>query len=187
MLPFFTISREIRNQGTWDQAHCCFLIFSYIPILFLEKNRFYENLEISWAIDFAVFAFWLHITILDSPANSVRTQSHTCGINLFLKLAIIKSDALHKHMTTIMLFIFSIVMIWKQMQQKSAPCGKRDENEVELVIIAIANIKVMHHTNIGITGTIRRNLQRTTISYKHIQLHMEKNSFFKIRTLDHLL
>ncbi|KRX12696.1 hypothetical protein T07_3817, partial [Trichinella nelsoni] len=90
-------------------------------------------------------------------------------------------------MTTIMLFIFSIVMIWKQMQQKSAPCGKRDENEVELVIIAIANIKVMHHTNIGITGTIRRNLQRTTISYKHIQLHMEKNSFFKIRTLDHLL
>ncbi|KRY24302.1 hypothetical protein T01_10239, partial [Trichinella spiralis] len=49
-----------------------------------------------------------------------------------------------------------------------------DENEVELVIIAIANIKVMHHTNIGITGTIRRNLQRTTISYKHIQLHMEK-------------
>ncbi|XP_003367100.1 conserved hypothetical protein [Trichinella spiralis] len=32
----------------------------------------------------------------------------------------------------------------------------------------------MHHTNVGITGTIRRNLQRTTISYKHIQLHMEK-------------
>ncbi|KRX67266.1 hypothetical protein T09_2349 [Trichinella sp. T9] len=35
---FFTISREIHNRGTWDQAHCCFLIFSYIPILFLEKN-----------------------------------------------------------------------------------------------------------------------------------------------------
>ncbi|XP_003371589.1 hypothetical protein Tsp_05252 [Trichinella spiralis] len=34
----FTISREIRKQGTWDQAHCCFLIFPYILILFLEKN-----------------------------------------------------------------------------------------------------------------------------------------------------
>ncbi|KRX79768.1 hypothetical protein T06_13338 [Trichinella sp. T6] len=58
-----------------------------------------------------------------------------------------------------------------------------DENEVELVVIAIANIKVMHHTNVGISGTIRRNLQRTTISYKHIQLHMEKNSFFKLALL----
>ncbi|XP_003371779.1 hypothetical protein Tsp_05435, partial [Trichinella spiralis] len=56
---FFTISREIRSRGTWDQAHCCFLIFSYILILFLEKNRFCENFEISWAIDFAVFAFWM--------------------------------------------------------------------------------------------------------------------------------
>ncbi|KRY26563.1 hypothetical protein T01_15523, partial [Trichinella spiralis] len=37
-----------------------------------------------------------------------------------------------------------------------------------------SEIKVMHHINVGITGTIRRNLQRTTISYKHIQLHMEK-------------
>ncbi|KRX48224.1 hypothetical protein T05_14194, partial [Trichinella murrelli] len=129
---FFTISREIHNRGTWVQAHCCFLIFSYIPILFLEKNRFYENFEISWAIDFAVFAFWLF--------NTVQ------------RLQIIKSDALHK----------------------------RNENEVELVIIAIANIKVMHHTNVGISGTIRRNLQRTTISYKHIQLHMEKNSFYKV-------
>ncbi|KRY04341.1 hypothetical protein T12_13018 [Trichinella patagoniensis] len=27
------------------------IVFSYIPILFLEKNRFYENFEISWAID----------------------------------------------------------------------------------------------------------------------------------------
>ncbi|KRY07535.1 hypothetical protein T12_12244 [Trichinella patagoniensis] len=58
-----------------------------------------------------------------------------------------------------------------------------DENEVELVVIAIANIKVIHHTNVSITGTIRRNLQRTTISYKHIQLHMEKNSFFKLALL----
>ncbi|KRX12982.1 hypothetical protein T07_9592 [Trichinella nelsoni] len=40
-------------------------------------------------------------------------------------------------------------------------------------------IKVIHHSNVGITGTIRKNLQRATISYKHIQLHMEKNSFFK--------
>ncbi|KRZ65014.1 hypothetical protein T08_16445, partial [Trichinella sp. T8] len=32
----------------------------------------------------------------------------------------------------------------------------------------------MHHTNVRITGTIRRNLQITTISYKLIQLHMEK-------------
>ncbi|KRX33677.1 hypothetical protein T05_15932 [Trichinella murrelli] len=28
-------------------------------------------------------------------------------------------------------------------------------------------LKVMHHTNVGITGTIGRNLRRTTISYKH--------------------
>ncbi|KRY07422.1 hypothetical protein T12_7588 [Trichinella patagoniensis] len=63
---FLTISREIHNRGTWDQAHCCFLIFSYIPILFLEKNRFYEKFEISWAIDFAVFAFWSHWTQSDS-------------------------------------------------------------------------------------------------------------------------
>ncbi|KRX43094.1 hypothetical protein T03_1351 [Trichinella britovi] len=38
-----------------------------------------------------------------------------------------------------------------------------NENEVDHDYI-----KVMHHTNVGITGTIRRNLQRTTISYKHI-------------------
>ncbi|KRY25547.1 hypothetical protein T03_10096 [Trichinella britovi] len=37
---------------------------------------FYENFEISWAIDFVVFAFWI-----ESPANSVLTQSHPCGIN----------------------------------------------------------------------------------------------------------
>ncbi|KRZ81991.1 hypothetical protein T08_7602 [Trichinella sp. T8] len=49
-----------------------------------------------------------------------------------------------------------------------------DENEVELVVIAIANIKVIHHTNVSITGTIRRNLQRTTISYKHSIAHGEK-------------
>ncbi|KRY07360.1 hypothetical protein T12_6995, partial [Trichinella patagoniensis] len=49
-----------------------------------------------------------------------------------------------------------------------------DENEVELVIIAIANIKVIHHSNVSITGTIRRNLQRTTISYKHSIAHGEK-------------
>ncbi|KRZ70295.1 hypothetical protein T08_11393 [Trichinella sp. T8] len=64
LFSFFTISREIHNRGTWDQARCCFLIFSYIPILFLEKNRFYENFEISWAIDFAVFAFWRVLQIL---------------------------------------------------------------------------------------------------------------------------
>ncbi|KRX41089.1 hypothetical protein T05_10402, partial [Trichinella murrelli] len=52
----------------------------------------------------------------------------------------------------------------------------RNENEVELVIIAIANIKVIHHTNVSITGTIRRNLQRTTISYKHSIAHGEKRT-----------
>ncbi|KRZ85194.1 hypothetical protein T08_13734 [Trichinella sp. T8] len=51
-----------------------------------------------------------------------------------------------------------------------------DENEVQLVIIVIANIKVMHHTNVSITGTIRRNLQRTTISCKHSIAHGEKTS-----------
>ncbi|KRX57617.1 hypothetical protein T09_4452, partial [Trichinella sp. T9] len=35
-------------------------------------------------------------------------------------------------------------------------------------------IKDMQHTNVRITGTIRRNLQITTISHKLIQLHMEK-------------
>ncbi|KRX79434.1 hypothetical protein T06_1704 [Trichinella sp. T6] len=50
--------------------------------------------------------------------------------NTVQRLQIIKSDALHK----------------------------RNENEVELVIIAFANIKVIHHTNVSITGTIRRNL-----------------------------
>ncbi|KRY26566.1 hypothetical protein T01_14486 [Trichinella spiralis] len=43
-----------------------------------------------------------------------------------------------------------------------------------------SEIKVMHHINVGITGTIRRNLQRTTISYKHIQLHMEKKQVVTI-------
>ncbi|KRX60650.1 hypothetical protein T09_67 [Trichinella sp. T9] len=47
--------------------------FSYILILFLEKNRFYENFEISWAIDFAVFAFWRVF------AKSHWTQSDSCG------------------------------------------------------------------------------------------------------------
>ncbi|KRY44928.1 hypothetical protein T03_16287, partial [Trichinella britovi] len=36
------------------------------------------------------------------------------------------------------------------------------------------NIKVIHHINVSITGTIRRNLQRTTISYKHSIAHGEK-------------
>ncbi|KRY05170.1 hypothetical protein T12_14994 [Trichinella patagoniensis] len=58
IFQFFTISLEIRNRATWFQADCCFLIFSYILTLLLEKNRFYEDFEISWAIDFAVFAFW---------------------------------------------------------------------------------------------------------------------------------
>ncbi|KRY44046.1 hypothetical protein T03_10747 [Trichinella britovi] len=52
-----------------------------------------------------------------------------------------------------------------------------DENEVELVVIAIANIKVIHHTNVSINGTIHRNLQRTTISYKHSIAHGEKFFF----------
>ncbi|KRX51802.1 hypothetical protein T09_12732 [Trichinella sp. T9] len=56
---FFTIFLEIRNRATWCKADCCFLIFPYILTLFLEKNRFYGNFEISWAIDFAVFAFWM--------------------------------------------------------------------------------------------------------------------------------
>ncbi|KRX65885.1 hypothetical protein T09_5981 [Trichinella sp. T9] len=38
-------------------------------------------------------------------------------------------------------------------------------------------IKDMQHTNVRITGTIRRNLQITTISHKLIQLHMEKTCF----------
>ncbi|KRX67347.1 hypothetical protein T09_5912 [Trichinella sp. T9] len=42
----------------------------------------------------------------------------------------------------------------------------------------MAKIKVIHHTNVGITGTIRRNLQRTTNSYKHFQLHMEKKFLY---------
>ncbi|KRX33107.1 hypothetical protein T05_15389 [Trichinella murrelli] len=52
-----------------------------------------------------------------------------------------------------------------------------NENEVQLVIIVIANIKVMHHTNVSITGAIRRNLQRTTISCKHSIAHGEKFFF----------
>ncbi|KRY17486.1 hypothetical protein T12_6471 [Trichinella patagoniensis] len=36
-LFFFTISLEIRNRATWFQADCCFLIFSYILTLLLEK------------------------------------------------------------------------------------------------------------------------------------------------------
>ncbi|KRX83850.1 hypothetical protein T06_9112 [Trichinella sp. T6] len=52
-----------------------------------------------------------------------------------------------------------------------------DENEVELVVIAIANIKVIHHTNVSINGTIHRNLQRTQSNiHRSIQLHMEKKS-----------
>ncbi|KRZ89844.1 hypothetical protein T08_10434 [Trichinella sp. T8] len=30
-----------------------------------------------------------------------------------------------------------------------------------------SEIKVMYHTNVGITGTTGRNLRTTTISYKH--------------------
>ncbi|KRX73961.1 hypothetical protein T06_12424, partial [Trichinella sp. T6] len=55
-----------------------------------------------------------------------------------------------------------------------------NENEVELVIIAFANIKVIHYTNVSITGTIRRNLQRTTISYKHSIAHGEKIVFWRL-------
>ncbi|KRZ01304.1 hypothetical protein T11_741, partial [Trichinella zimbabwensis] len=40
----------------------------------------------------------------------------------------------------------------------------------------------MHHTNVGTTGTIRRNLQTTIIYHflqTQIQLHMEKNFMLK--------
>ncbi|KRX77414.1 hypothetical protein T06_5740 [Trichinella sp. T6] len=66
---FSAISQEIRDSSTWDQAHCCFIIFSYILTLFLEKNRIFE---ISWAIDYAVFTF-------RSPAKSHWTLSDSCG------------------------------------------------------------------------------------------------------------
>ncbi|KRX41113.1 hypothetical protein T05_7849 [Trichinella murrelli] len=39
----------------------------------------------------------------------------------------------------------------------------------------LKDIKVMHHTNVSITGAIRRNLQRTTISCKHSIAHGEKS------------
>ncbi|KRX33174.1 hypothetical protein T05_1488 [Trichinella murrelli] len=54
---FYNISRNTQS-GNLGPSSLLFSNFSYIPILFLEKNRFYENFEISWAIDFAVFAFW---------------------------------------------------------------------------------------------------------------------------------
>ncbi|KRX32283.1 hypothetical protein T09_950 [Trichinella sp. T9] len=41
----------------------------------------------------------------------------------------------------------------------------------------------MHHTNVGITGAIRRNLQRTTISCKHSIAHGEKMCIFSINLL----
>ncbi|KRX33127.1 hypothetical protein T05_10153, partial [Trichinella murrelli] len=64
MLPFFyNISRNTQS-GNLGPSSLLFSNFSYIPILFLEKNRFYENFEISWAIDFAVFAFWRVLQIL---------------------------------------------------------------------------------------------------------------------------
>ncbi|KRY45494.1 hypothetical protein T03_13785, partial [Trichinella britovi] len=34
---FFTISLEIRNRATWDQAHCCFLIFPTFSHSFWKK------------------------------------------------------------------------------------------------------------------------------------------------------
>ncbi|KRY14635.1 hypothetical protein T12_2743 [Trichinella patagoniensis] len=81
---FFTISREIHNRGTWVQAHCCFLIFSYIPILFLEKNRIFGNIEISWAIDFAVFALWIDLRVLQ-----ILIEHHLILVRkLLLKLAV---------------------------------------------------------------------------------------------------
>ncbi|KRX71100.1 hypothetical protein T06_16477 [Trichinella sp. T6] len=54
---FYNISRNTQ-LGNMGPSSLLFPNFSYILILFLEKNRFYENFEISWAIDFAVFAFW---------------------------------------------------------------------------------------------------------------------------------
>ncbi|KRZ65104.1 hypothetical protein T10_2723, partial [Trichinella papuae] len=45
-----------------------------------------------------------------------------------------------------------------------------------------SEIQVMHHTNVGTTGTIRRNLQTTIIYHflqTQIQLHMEKKTLDK--------
>ncbi|KRY16878.1 hypothetical protein T12_10191 [Trichinella patagoniensis] len=72
---FFTISLEIRNRATWDQAHCCFLIFPTFSHYFWKKNMFYENFQISWAIDFAVFAFWQIVfvfVIILVPINGLK-------------------------------------------------------------------------------------------------------------------
>ncbi|KRX51769.1 hypothetical protein T06_15166 [Trichinella sp. T6] len=37
-LRFFTVSLEIRNRATWDQAHCCFLIFPTFSHSFWKKK-----------------------------------------------------------------------------------------------------------------------------------------------------
>ncbi|KRZ48186.1 hypothetical protein T02_11763 [Trichinella nativa] len=142
---FFTISREIHNRGTWDQARCCFLIFSYIPILFLEKNSTHKRFEAEH--NFHLF-------------NTVQ------------RLQIIKSDALHKRHchdletnATKEWHAGNIIPLLKVIYfHKVLQTNKR-------------NIKVIHHTNVSITGTIRRNLQRTTISYKHSIAHGEKFFF----------
>ncbi|KRZ75096.1 hypothetical protein T10_3622 [Trichinella papuae] len=51
-----------------------------------------------------------------------------------------------------------------------------------------SEIQVMHHTNLGTTGTIRRNLQTTTIYHflhTQIQLHMKRNKFSEILVMHH--
>ncbi|XP_003374015.1 hypothetical protein Tsp_08743 [Trichinella spiralis] len=121
LFQFFTISLEIRNQATWYQAHCCFLIFSYILTLFFEKNGIFENIEISWAIDFAVFAFWVkncylccnhnvkvkRFSITVAPINGLKLNIISMltfpEICYYAISDIIKSDALHKRVP---IFVF---------------------------------------------------------------------------------
>ncbi|KRX41091.1 hypothetical protein T05_10180 [Trichinella murrelli] len=85
--------------------------FSYILILFLEKNRFYENFEISWAIDFAVFAFWRVF------AKSHWTQSDSCGKIAFKNWQPTKFRNFRKT-------YFSPKIVWE--------CRKKLENNNEL-------------------------------------------------------
>ncbi|KRX85029.1 hypothetical protein T06_6163 [Trichinella sp. T6] len=111
IFSFFTISREIRNRGTWDQTHCYYAISDINQILYINHCH---DLE-------------------------------TCN--------------------------------------KKVACGKYNSTfECRLFLKGASNkqkkykIKDMHHTNVRITGTIRRNPQITTISYKLIHLHMEKTT-----------
>ncbi|KRZ53577.1 hypothetical protein T02_7062 [Trichinella nativa] len=58
--------------------------------------------------------------------------------------------------------------------EKKVACGKYNSTFESRLFLK--EIKDMHHTNVRITGTIRRNPQITTISYKLIHLHMEKTT-----------